>query len=250
MTRIALIGTGNLAIHLVKAFEKCPQIECVQWIGRKALPPLNSNKTPYFSEYQLTIQTDICLIAVSDDAIGSIAQQFKNIDALVAHTAGAVSLSTLAPIPRKGVFYPLQSFIHNLAVDWGKIPICVEAENQEDTQLLKSLAHLLSKEVYEISEQQRLHLHTAAVFANNFCNHLLNTSQQITSKAEVPFSLLHPLISQTFQRTFEQKASQIQTGPAKRNNLETQEKHLAILSEKEAELYRILSQSIFNTHKS
>lgn len=248
--RIALIGTGNLAIHLLKAFEKCPQISCVQWIGRKAEPPITSNKTPYFVEYQHDIQNDICLIAVSDDAIQPIAQQLKDNDTLVAHTAGAVSLGTLAPLPRKGVFYPLQSFMQHLTVEWSSIPICVEAENQEDTLLLKSLAHLLSKEVHEISEQQRLNLHTAAVFANNFCNHLLNTSQQITTKAEVPFSLLHPLISETFKRTFVQKASQIQTGPAIRNDLETQKKHLALLSDKEAELYRSLSQSIFNTHNS
>lgn len=248
--RIALIGTGNLAIHLVKAFEKCPQIECVQWIGRKATPLITSYKTPYFAKYQHDIQTDICLIAVSDDAIPSIAKELKDTDALVAHTAGAVSIKALETIPRKGVFYPLQSFIEHHAIDWNKIPICLEAENQDDMQMLKSLAHLLSKEVHEISEQQRLHLHTAAVFANNFCNHLLNTSQQITTKAEVPFSLLHPLISETFKRVLAYQASQIQTGPAKRNDLKTQEKHLSILSEKEAELYRILSQSIFNTHNS
>lgn len=248
--RIALIGTGNLAIHLVKAFEKCPQVDCVQWIGRKATPPFTSNKTPYFAKYQHTIQNDICLIAVSDDAIPPIAKELKDTDALVAHTAGAVTIKALETIPRKGVFYPLQSFIHNLAVDWNKIPICLEAENQDDMKILKSLARLLSKEVHEISEQQRLHLHTAAVFANNFCNHLLDTSQQIFEKTALPFSLLHPLIKETFERGLTHKAKQVQTGPAKRNDLKTQEKHLAILSEKEAELYRSLSKSIFNTHNS
>lgn len=248
--RIALIGTGNLAIHLVKAVEKCPQVECVQWIGRRREPPTNFQNIRYFTDYQHTIKTDICLIAVSDDAIPPIAKELKDTDALVAHTAGAVSIKALETIARKGVFYPLQSFIHNLAVDWNKIPICLEAENQDDMQMLKSLAHLLSKEVHEISEQQRLHLHTAAVFTNNFCNHLLDTSQQISEKAALPFSLLHPLIKETFERSLAHKAKQVQTGPAKRNDLKTQEKHLAILSEKEAELYRILSQSIFNTHNS
>lgn len=248
--RIALIGTGNLATHLVKAVEKCPQVECVQWIGRRSEPPINFENIRYFTDYQHTIKTDICLLAVSDDAIPSFAQQLKEIDTLVAHTSGAISLKALKPVRRKGVFYPLQSFIHNLAVDWGKIPICVQAESNEDTQTLESLACLLSKEVHNITEQQRLHLHTAAVFANNFCNHLLNTSQQISEKAALPFSLLHPLIKETFERSLTHKAKQVQTGPAVRNDIKTQKKHLAILSEKEAELYRSLSKSIFNTHNS
>ena len=248
--RVALIGTGNLAIHLVKAFEKHQQITCVQWIGRKITPPISVSEIPYFTKYQRGIQADVCLIAVSDDAIKTIASQLHGIDTLVAHTAGAVSLQELKPILRKGVFYPLQSFIEKLHVDWNKIPICIEAETQEDSQLLKSLAFTLSKEVHEISEQQRLQLHTAAVFANNFCNHLLYTSQKITAKAKLSFSLLHPLIQETFDRSKTHQMSQMQSGPAKRNDLKTQEKHLVQLTEREAELYRSLSKSISNTYNS
>jgi len=61
---------------------------------------------------------------------------------------------------------------------------------------------------------------------------------------------LHPLLKETFERSFLTRATDLQTGPAKRNDTLTQHKHLSVLSKKDAELYRILSQSIFNTHNT
>ena len=248
--RIALIGTGNLAIHLVHAFETCNATQLVQWIGRKNTPPKQNLNTPYFTQYQQNIDVDLCLIAVTDDAISSIAEQLINSDVLVAHTAGAVSINELKSIKRKGIFYPLQSFKETIPVDWSTVPICIEATNSEDVELLIKLASQLSENVHQISESQRLQLHTAAVFANNFCNHIISISQNIAAKAALPFSVLHPLIQETFKRSFSNKAFALQTGPAKRNDTLTQQKHLSVLSEEDAELYRILSQSIFNTHNT
>ena len=248
--RIALIGTGNLAIHLVHALEKCNAVELVQWIGRNETPPKQIPNTPYFTRYQQNIDVDLCLISVTDDAISSVAQQLKESDVLVAHTAGAVSMGELKTLKRKGVFYPLQSFKETIPVDWSTVPICIEATNSEDLELLTKLASQLSENVHQISESQRLQLHTAAVFANNFCNHIISISQNIAAKAALPFSVLHPLIQETFKRSFSNKAFALQTGPAKRNDTLTQQKHLSVLSEEDAELYRILSQSIFNTHNT
>lgn len=248
--RIALIGTGNLAIHLVHALTTCSTTELVQWVGRKSTPPKPSLNIPYYTEYQQHIEVDLCLIAISDDAISTVAQQLKNIDVLVAHTAGAVSVHELNPIKRKGVFYPLQSFKESIPVNWSTIPICIETTNIEDIEILEKLASQLSESVYQINENQRLQLHTAAVFANNFCNHLIGVSQNITAKAALPFSILQPLIRETFERSFSNLATTLQTGPAKRNDAITQQKHLSILQKEDAELYRILSQSIFNTHNT
>ena len=248
--RIALIGTGNLAIHLVHALEKCNAVELVQWIGRNETPPKQIPSTPYFTRYQQNIDVDLCLISVTDDAISSVAQQLKESDVLVAHTAGAVSMGELKTLKRKGVLYPLQSFKETIPVDWSTVPICIEATNSEDLELLTKLASQLSENVRQISESQRLQLHTAAVFVNNFCNHLLGISQNIAADASLPFSVLQPLIQETFERSFSNQAFAIQTGPAKRNDTLTQQKHLSVLSEKHAALYRILSQSIFNTHNT
>lgn len=246
--RIALIGTGNLACHLATILESCNATRLVQWIGRKNTPPKEVPNIPYYTKYQQDIDADLCLVAITDDAIPHVAEQLKTIDTLVAHTAGAVSIDALKPIKRRGVFYPLQSFRKELNVAWNNTPICLEATKPNDEKILKELAAYLSESVHVITENQRLQLHTAAVFSNNFCNHLLGISQEISHKAALPFSLLHPIIRETFERTFLHAATALQTGPAKRNDLATKQKHLSVLSEKDAELYRILSQSIFNTN--
>lgn len=248
--RVALIGTGNLATHLVKAFEVCNDLVCVQWIGRKAVPPYASTTIAYYTSFQPQIETDVCLLAISDDQIETVAQQLPNQNMLVAHTSGAVSKNVLMPAKRKGVFYPVQSFLRDKAINWKEIPICIEAESETDETILRKLASFLTEHISVLSENQRLHLHTAAVFANNFCTHLLGVSQSITEKSQLPFTLLEPLIKETFRRSFAHQANEVQTGPAKRNDMKTQEKHIAILTEEQTTIYQMLSQSIFNTFKA
>lgn len=247
--RIALFGTGNLAKHLIRAFEGLHDVYCVQWIGRKTTAPNVSQAPPYFTSFQNDIAVDLCIIAVSDDQISEVAQKFRTAT-LVVHTAGAITKQALSPHKRKGVFYPLQSFLDNRSVDWSTVPICVEASNKKDTDMLLTLAHKISTEAHHINEEQRLYLHAAAVFANNFCNHLLGISQDITAKKTLPFSLLKPIIKETFERSFATSATDVQTGPAKRHDVTTQAKHLDLLSPEETALYKALSQSIFKKHNT
>ena len=244
--RIALFGTGNLATHLLNAFEGLEAISCVQWIGRKENPP-HVNATPYFNRFQNDIEVDICILAISDDHISEVAKSFKT-NALVVHTAAAQSIAVLAPHKRSGVFYPLQRFSQDQKLSWKNIPICLESNSNTDLGILRKLAQQLSNEVHFVTTKQRLHLHAAAVFANNFCNHLLGISQEITSNAALPHALLHPIIKETLTRSLDFDIAKHQTGPAKRNDIKTQSKHIDILTAEEAALYRALSQSIHKTH--
>jgi predicted short-subunit dehydrogenase-like oxidoreductase (DUF2520 family) len=246
MMRIALFGTGNLATHFLKAFEGFEAISCVQWIGRKENPP-RANTTPYFNRFQNDIEVDVCILAISDDHISEVAQSFET-NALVVHTAAAQSIDVLAPHKRSGVFYPLQRFSQDQKLSWEHIPICLEANSKTDLGMLEKLAKQLSNEVHFVTTKQRLHLHAAAVFANNFCNHLLGISQEITSNVALPHSLLHPIIKETLSRSLDSDAAKHQTGPAKRNDIKTQSKHIDILTAEEAALYRALSQSIYKTN--
>ena len=246
MMRIALFGTGNLATHFLKAFEGLEAVSCVQWIGRKENPP-RANTTPYFNCFQNDIEVDVCLLTISDDYISEVAQSFET-NALVVHTAAAQPIDVLAPHKRSGVFYPLQRFSQNQELSWKNIPICLEANDKTDLDILKKLAQQLSNEVHFVTTKQRLHLHAAAVFANNFCNHLLGISQEITSNAALPHTLLHPIIKETLSRSLDSNAKEHQTGPAIRNDKKTQSKHIDILTAEEAVLYRALSQSIYKIH--
>ena len=245
--RIALFGTGNLATHFLNAFEKLEAISCVQWIGRYK-NPLTLNTTPYFNSFQNEIEVDICILAISDDNIVEVAQSF-NTDALVIHTAAARSLDELAPHKRRGVLYPLQSFLKEVNINWENIPICIESNYHDDLCILEKLAKKLSNEVHIFNTKQRLHIHTAAVFANNFCNHLLGISQKIISEIGLPQVLLHEIIKETLSRSLHSNAIKQQSGPAKRNDVTTQSKHIDILTADQAALYSVLSKSIYKEHK-
>ena len=62
---------------------------------------------------------------------------------------------------------------------------------------LEKLAKTISKNCYNINSEQRKHLHVAAVFVNNFVNHLYHIGNQICDKNNIPFEILLPIIKET-----------------------------------------------------
>ncbi len=255
MTKVIIIGSGNVVQHLIQAFQNKivldSQIELVQVFARnkKSLAHLlDSNRIT--SDYTQLQVADVYIIAVSDDAIAEVSSQLPFENKFVVHTSGTVALEALNNKNRKGVFYPLQTFSKNKEVDFKNIPICLEAENETDLQLLKNLAHSISNSVYEISSEQRKALHVSAVFVNNFVNHLYQMGSDICEENQIPFDILKPLIQETANKIVTLSPKDAQTGPAKRNDLKTIEAHQQFLTdENQANVYRILTQSILNNGK-
>ncbi len=248
MLRLALIGTGNLGIHLATACSKQPQIQLVQWIGRTTQAPKHPNNIPYFTEVQKNIAADLCIIAVQDDQIGAVAEQLIDIDSCIVHTSGAAHLNMLRDCKRSGVLYPLQSFVKDQAVDWTNIPICIEANNATDLATLEQCARALSTKVFKLSSQERATAHLAAVFANNFTNHMVHIGQALCAQEKLPTKLLDELLKTTFERATNSLAENKQTGPAKRNDVATMEQHLKQLDQTKKNIYNAISKDIYNTH--
>jgi predicted short-subunit dehydrogenase-like oxidoreductase (DUF2520 family) len=73
-------------------------------------------------------------------------------------------------------------------------------------------------------------LHLAAVFVSNFTNHMLTEGKEIAVKAGFSFEILEPLIKETIQKAIDSGPENSQTGPAVRNDKNTIEKHLELLS--------------------
>lgn len=255
MTKVSIIGSGNVAQHLIQAFQNAmflnSQIELIQVFARKKenlTHLLDTDKIT--SDYNQLQAADIYIIAVSDDAIASVSAQLPFENQLVVHTSGTVALAALQDNNRKGVFYPLQTFSKNKAVDFKNIPICLEAENESDLQLLKKIAHFISNAVYEISSEQRKALHVGAVFVNNFVNHLYQIGNDICDENQIPFAILKPLIQETANKIVTLSPQEAQTGPAVRNDLKTIEAHEQFLTnENQATIYKLLTQSIQNNGK-
>ncbi|WP_296682316.1 DUF2520 domain-containing protein [Flavobacterium sp.] len=255
MTKVIIIGSGNVAQHLIQAFQNKivldSQIELVQVFARnkKSLTHLlDSNSIT--SDYTQLQAADVYIIAVSDDAIAEVSSQLPFENQLVVHTSGTVPLTTLENKNRRGVFYPLQTFSKDKAVNFKTIPICLEAENEKDLETLNQIANAISDAVYQINSDQRKALHVAAVFVNNFVNHLYQIGNEICNTNNVSFEILKPLIQETANKIVSLSPKEAQTGPAKRNDITTIEAHQQFLTdENQSTIYTLLTQSIQNNGK-
>lgn len=246
MIKVSIIGSGNVAQHLIQAFQMNSQIELVQVVARdikKVAHLLDSNLIT--SDYTQLQEADLYIIAVSDDAIAKVSSALPFKNRLVAHTSGTVGLDVLNSKNRPAVFYPLQTFSKDKPIDFKSVPVCLEAENETDVQILKQLAHSISNAVYEINSEQRKALHVAAVFVNNFVNYLYQMGNEICDANAIPFEILKPLIQETANKIATLSPKNAQTGPAKRNDLKTIAAHEEFLKdENQAAIYKLLTQSL------
>lgn len=250
MIRIVILGTGNIGSHLVAAFENVSAIEVVQVYNRSeaGLKELRFRGSKTTQLDQLA-DADCYIIAVPDDVVAQISDNLPFENRFVVHTSGSVSLNELNSKNRKGVFYPLQTFSKNRKVYFNDIPLCLEATNQKDLELLKTMARTISSAVFKIDSEKRKHLHLAAVFVCNFVNHLYHIGHEITENHQLPFSILIPLIKETTSKIERGAPMAMQTGPAKRNDTSTMKKHLDLLDIPiQKELYKLLSQAISESY--
>lgn len=247
MVKVVIIGGGNVATHLVKAFSKTKEISLVQLYARNHEQIAHlKHYTSITNKIDLLADADIYIIAVSDDAITEVSSKINQKNSLVVHTSGSASLNSLKNNGRKGIFYLLQSFSKDKIVDFSAIPFCLEAENKNDLILLEKLANSIGKKIYHINSEQRKRLHVAAVFVNNFTNHMYKIGSDICSKHKVPFEVLLPLIQETAKKIIELTPEEAQTGPAKRNDKKTIQNHLELLDFEQQEIYKLITKSIQN----
>ena len=138
----------------------------------------------------------------------------------------------------------MQTFSKNKEIDFSKVPLFIEANNDFSAQKIRELASVLSKKVFSISSENRQKIHLSAVFACNFTNHLFSIAQNLLG--EIPFEVLLPLIEETVEKVKTISPKQAQTGPAKRRDNNVIEKHLKALSDKEnwQEIYKKLTEDI------
>ena len=177
-------------------------------------------------------QDEIIIVAVPDDSLpGVLSAMDVHESTIVAHTAGSFGLEIFpSRFGHTGVFYPLQTFTAGREVNFEGLPFFLEASDPPTLENLSEIAELTGGSVYKIGEHQRQLLHVAAVFVNNFTNHMLTTGKLITDSAGVPFSLLEPLIMETVDKAFKMGPEASQTGPASRSDEGTIERHINLLS--------------------
>ncbi|MGB6267689.1 MAG: Rossmann-like and DUF2520 domain-containing protein [Olleya sp.] len=250
MIKIVLLGAGNVATHLYKAFKTADNIEVVEWYNRnKKSIEVYKNEVAITDSINNLAEADVYIIAVSDDAIEDLSSTLPFEKRLVVHTSGSASLYDINKKHYRGVFYPLQTFSKDVDLDFTTVPICIETLRKQDYKVLKTIGESLGCKTYKVNPDQRPALHLAAVFVNNFTNQIYRIAHEITEKHGAEFDLLKPLITETARKVQNVSPYMAQTGPAKRNDKKTIKRHLKLLDNEHHEaIYKLLTSSIKKTH--
>ncbi|MEX0274845.1 MAG: Rossmann-like and DUF2520 domain-containing protein [Flavobacteriaceae bacterium] len=250
MQSVVLIGAGNVAHHLAKAFSACPHITLVATMARDKKALVDFEAFGPIASLGRPITADIVVIAVSDNAIATVSGQLQGTNSIIVHTSGSTPMKVLSQHKNHGVLYPLQSFTKGRELTYDEIPICVESNSTDTLYKIKQLAGYISSKVVEIDSKKRFKLHMAAVIGNNFTNHMVYLAEQFLQEEKLPLHLLVPLMKETVEKWEDTSPYDAQTGPARRWDTDTIKNHLAhIKDSKLRKIYTLLSQSVQETYR-
>ncbi len=252
---IAFVGAGNVAYHLAKGLrQKGFRISGI-WsreLSNAKILADTVDSVAFTDISGLCKDADIILIAVPDKAIEYVARIIGKYDGIVAHTAGSVPIDVLkSTFQHSGILYPLQTFSKESGLNLAEVPFFIEASSPEDRQEIYEIASKLSGKVYDADSNTRLLLHTAAVFAGNYSNLMYIIGNEVIKRSGLPADVLNALILETARKATSGDPLKMQTGPARRSDTITIEKHIASLAKQPeyAELYRHLADMIIEKYK-
>ncbi len=250
MIKVVLLGSGNVAYHLALALKSAENVELIQRYSRNGKNDVFFDTfLPATNNLEHLKTADVYIIAVKDDAIGSLSENLSHLNGLVLHTSGSMPIDAIHSSLKRGVLYPVQTFTINQKIDFKKVPLVIEATTTEDLKLLDTLATSLSERVFELNSSKREKLHVAAVFANNFSNYMFTCTDELCKEFKLPFDALRPIILETGKKIQAMDPLQAQTGPARRNDRAIIEKHIDMLEGEKKEIYTILSNAITKTYQ-
>jgi predicted short-subunit dehydrogenase-like oxidoreductase (DUF2520 family) len=244
--KISIIGSGNVAhflgIGLLNNGISVHQIFSKSMEHATALAFL-LNATPTDKLQALNTNIDVIIIATPDKIIDSF--EFKT-NALVLHTSGATGIANLQKYSQHyGCLWPVNSITKNNLPTAKNIPVVICGNSVATENKIKELAVLISNQVQIISESQKTKLHLAATIGNNFSNAMYAWAQEICILHQLDFEILKPLLLNAALKLETNNPSEIQTGPAIRKDVQTQNMHLHLLhTEQQQELYALISAFI------
>lgn len=250
--RIAIIGAGNVATHLAKAFySQGVQIDCIVSKRKKNARILaklvDAISLSNMKKYKEWGENDFVIIAVKDDAIDEVVESGLLKESNVLHTSGSYDSKKLQPYCKEyGAIYPFQTFRKTAVVDISEVPIFIEFSDELMLEEVKNLASELSEKVFELSSEARRKLHLSGVFINNFVYFILAKMKKYGAANDIEIKHLMPLLHQTIDNAMNHEED-LQTGPALRGDKQTISDHLSLLEGDKIlkKLYVTLSSMIY-----
>ncbi len=251
--RILLIGNGQVATALGHALRNAGQ-RLIGMAGRddeRVHQVARSLSTAAFHLNAPLPKSDVVIIAVKDDAIAEVATGLDAGGALVVHTSGTSSMDLLSAHARRGVLWPVQTFISGSCPRLKDVPLVVETARREDRDLLDPLAASMGGRVLHMDHEQRQRLHLAAVLTSNFPVALINEACLMLERDGLPPDLLMPLWKTTAANVAAMGPERSLTGPARRGDQRTLDQHVKMLASRPElrTIYGLISDLILKRRK-
>lgn len=263
--KVAIIGAGNVATHLADAL--VGRYDIVQVLSRseesagRLAGRINSACqsrgcsvrplcVPQTDPSELVEGCDLYIVAVNDDAIAEVVAATPPYRGIWAHTSGSVGIDVFQGHKADyGVFYPLQTFSRDVAVDFSKVPVMIEGSSPEVTSRLCSIAGTVSGNVRIADSQTRGAIHVAAVFACNFANLMWAEADRLLRPQGLDIRFMLPLLRATLDKLSVKSPYDAMTGPARRGDMAVIDKHLAALPMDLKPVYAMLSERIAGMYR-
>lgn len=175
-------------------------------------------------------QSDVYLLAVNDDALYDLSLDLSDKNSkrsslnfkLFLHTSGSTPATVLKPISRRyGVVWSPQTFMRDIAMDYSRLPLCIEGSTPKVEEEIEDLFSRLTSHISRLDYEQRRWAHLAAVMVNNFGNAINALAQETLEQHGIDFSILRPLAEGTVRKMDYGPLWPQQTGPARRHDQKT-----------------------------
>ena len=252
--QVTIIGSGNVATVLGRLLLQNGH-QIVQVYSRNAnhaAALANQLGAGVVTDLALLNTTaDVYLLAVTDDALVTVAAELFLKDALVLHTAGSVSKEILKSVSSNyGVLWPMK-MIRKSMITLEPVTIVVDGSSEKVIQQIERLAYGFSPVVTRAGDSLRIKMHMVAALTSNFTNHLYHLAADYCTKENIDFGFFYPLIEETVQQIQTDHPKRVQAGPALRGDKQTLEKHRLLLEQypQIQKLYKNISESIQESFK-
>jgi len=260
--KVIVIGTGNLAWHLVPNLQEIglsvdiwSRLPDKDTAANSWTAPVKS-WSQHVTETLSTEELAAIFLAIPDDYIAEVSKRLAGLfppETPIVHTSGTTATDRIAShFIKRAALWPIRSLRKGEEVpNWRDLPLAYYCSEPNFEMTLAVWAGTLSKLTYRLDDEQRAHLHLAAVFSNNFTTWLCQIAYELCTEHDIPFSALVPIIQNTFSKIDATEPALRQTGAAIRGDMATLERHQELLQNHPAytELYRLMSGLIMGYQK-
>jgi predicted short-subunit dehydrogenase-like oxidoreductase (DUF2520 family) len=148
------------------------------------------------------------------------------------------------------VLWPILSLSPGAPLDLSRVPVVIDSSDREARAVMLAAAGAISTQVHELPHKQREGLHLAATLASNFPVFLLGEAGRLLKGQNLDPQLLVPLWKAVTERAALIGPDEALTGPARRGDRKTIDKHLLRLTGERdlRRAYAMLSRMILHAH--